>query len=152
MRLYIAGKMTWVPQFNFPAFDAFKASLVRAGHDVVSPAELDSPEDRARAMASPDGAPIHYESGMTHADFLARDIKIICDDGIEGVVVLPGTDWQNSTGAAWETFVAYRRGLPIYQWDAAYQELRRVPRITLFRAWCTEPLLTIAHSWEAVPA
>jgi len=138
MKVYIAGPMTYIPRFNFPAFDDMADRLRAAGHDPVSPAELDSPEDRARAYASPDGAPIHYESGMTHADFLARDIKIIADGGIEGVVVLPG--WSTSTGALWETFSAHLKGIPVYfpygsnpTWDGDGREvidLSPVPPLT----------------------
>lgn len=109
-RLYVAGPMTYYPQFNFPAFDAAANALRDAGFEVISPAELDDPEDRARAMASPDGAPMHYTYGKTHADFLARDLKIIADR-IDAIVVLPG--WSKSTGARIETFIGFAYGKPI---------------------------------------
>lgn len=134
-RLYVAGPMTYRPQYNFPAFDAMAASLERAGFAVVSPAELDSPEDRARALASPDGAPQTAEGfGKSWGDFLARDVKLISDGGIDGVVVLPG--WEHSRGARLETFVANAmNGLPIYTWDATYEELVPVSQLQLVKAW-----------------
>jgi len=111
-RIYIAGPMTYHPHFNFPAFIEAGQRLLAAGFDVVNPAELDSDEERAAAMASLDGHPIHYANGKTWGDFLARDVKLIADGGIEAVVCLPG--WEKSRGARLETFVAFLCGLPIY--------------------------------------
>jgi hypothetical protein len=143
LRLYVAGPMTGRPHFNFDVFDAMSEALRSVGYDVVSPAELDDPEDRARAMASEDGAPIHYTYGKTHADFLARDLKIIADQ-IDGIVVLP--EWETSTGARIETFIGASYGKPIWQFDGRY--LTRVPALTLFRAWTQEPGLSIYHGWH----
>ena len=146
MRVYVAGPMTYIPQFNFPAFDEAADALRAGGYEVVSPAELDDPEDRARAMASPDGAPMHYTYGKTHADFLARDLKIIADR-IDGIVVLPG--WEKSTGARIETFVGFAYGKPIAYIEAMSDMgpvLTDVPPIELFRAWTQEPDLSIYHS------
>lgn len=137
MRAYIAGSMTGIPQFNFPAFDALAADLRRNGHEVVSPAELDDPDDRAAALASPDG---HMHGGhhmnKTWGDFLARDVKLLADDGVEGIVVLPG--WERSRGARLETFVGFLCNLQAYTWDATYSELRRVPLLELARGWLSK--------------
>jgi hypothetical protein len=113
-RVYLAGPMTGIPQFNFPAFDAAAEELRGLGYDVVSPAELDSEETREAALASADGAPgSGSTTDETWGDFLARDVKLIADGGIEGVVVLPG--WQRSRGARLETFIARAlHGYPVY--------------------------------------
>ena len=119
--------MTGLPQFNFPAFDAASAELRAEGFDVISPAELDSPEHRAAAMASPDGNPTAYNSqtGETWGDLLARDVKLIADGGIEMVFVLPG--WQRSRGARLETFVARAlHGLPVLRLDGKPVNLLRL--------------------------
>jgi len=116
MKVYVAGPMTGIPQFNFPAFDAAAADLRARGYDVVSPAELDDPETREVALASPDGAPDSGSSnGETWGDFLARDVKLIADEGIEAIVCLPG--WERSRGARLETFVARLCDLRIYRYD-----------------------------------
>jgi hypothetical protein len=135
MRVYLAGPMTGIPQFNIPAFDAYAADLRLAGYDVVSPAELDDPETRAAALASPDGAPgTGSTNGETWGDFLSRDVKLIADGGIEGVVLMPR--WERSRGARLETYVAHAMlGLPVYTWDATYRTVRDVEFLDLVRAW-----------------
>lgn len=114
MKLYTAGPMTGIPQFNYPAFIKAAEDLRALGHEVISPAELDDPADRAAALASPNGLMSEFNSAssQTWGDFLARDVKLLADDGIEAIVVLPG--WKQSRGARLETFVAYMCGLPIY--------------------------------------
>ena len=135
MRVYIAGPMTGIPQYNFPAFDALAARLRRYDYEVVSPTELDDPEDRAMAMASPDGAPGSVSKSW--GDFLARDIKLIADGGIDLIVVLPG--WQDSRGARLETYVGNALcGVPVFlaRYDrSGWPVLDMVPPVTLIRAW-----------------
>lgn len=150
-RIYIAGPMTHIPKFNFPAFDDAAMRLRNAGFDVISPAELDDPVDRAAALASPDGSALDYGKGVkkTWGEFLARDVRLIADDGIEAIVVLPG--WEKSRGARLETFVANRLcDLPVYRLDGF--TLHPVSDIEMFRAWCAEPLLAIAHVFQKVEA
>lgn len=132
MRIYLAGPMTGIPQFNFPAFDAAAADLRDRGFDVISPAELDRPETRAAALASEDGSPgTGTTSGETWGDFLARDVKLIADAGLEAIVVLPG--WSGSRGARLETFIASAlNAIPVY----AYPTLTPVGRSVLNMAWC----------------
>jgi hypothetical protein len=118
VRVYLAGPMTGYPSFNFPAFDALARDLrlvvaapgVKA-YDVVTPSEM---EERDYAMASPDGAP-----DQKWGHYLSRDLRIIADDGIEGIVVLP--DWEKSRGARVETFIAFVLGLPIFKPHYDYQ-------------------------------
>lgn len=132
MKVYIAGPMTGIPQFNFPAFDAAANALRERGLEVISPAELDDEVDRAAAMASPDGSALSYGQGVkkTWGEFLARDVKLISDGGIEGIYVLPG--WERSRGARLETFVgAALNGIPVYDYTTGL----RVRPLTLVIAW-----------------
>lgn len=105
MKWYLAGPMSGIPQFNVPLFDRATAELRSRGMEIVSPAELDSPEVRAAALASVDGAPGPQGSvaGETWGDMLARDVKMIADE-LHGVILLPR--WWKSRGARLEVFVA----------------------------------------------
>lgn len=138
MRVYLAGPMTGIPQFNYPAFMAAAKDLRAVGHDVVSPAELDDPEDVEAALQSPNGlmSEFNAKSPKTWGQFLSRDVALIADGGIEGVYVLPG--WSKSRGARLETFVAKAMcGLPIFMYDgsAPYGLKGEVPVINLVQAW-----------------
>lgn len=128
MKVYLAGPMTGLPQFNFPAFDAASENLRARGFEVVSPAELDDPEDRVLALASSDGR--LKDVTKSWGQFLGRDIIIIMDGGIEAIFVLPG--WQRSSGARLETFVG-RAIKGIYVWDFETGEM--VSILDLTQAW-----------------
>lgn len=125
MKVYIAGPMTGIPQFNVPLFDRVAAELRSMGYDVVSPAELDSPEMRAAALESKDGAlaPLEQTTKETWGQVLARDVRVLSDQGIEGIVLLPG--WQKSRGATLESTVGLLNGLKFYQYvgDTQPEEL-----------------------------
>lgn len=112
---YLAGPMTGIPQFNFPLFLETAERLRAQGYDIVSPAELDSDETKAAAMASPDGAVgSGTTNGETWGDFLARDVKLVADE-VDGIIALPG--WEKSRGAVLETFVARLCGKPVWEVD-----------------------------------
>jgi hypothetical protein len=113
MRVYIAGPMSNLPQFNFPAFYAAAAELRTQGFEVVSPAELDDAEDKGAALLSKDGDP--KSASRTWGDFLARDVKLLADTGIEGIVFLPG--WHKSKGAKLEAFVGLLQGFQFWIYD-----------------------------------
>lgn len=133
IRVYLAGPMTGIAQFNFPTFD-HEAQKLRdvCGYEVISPAELDSPEHRAAALHSPDGEPTAYmeKTSDTWGQLLARDVRLIADDGIKAIFVLPG--WSRSRGARLETFVGRALcGLPVYR----VGNHSRVPFLRLVLAW-----------------
>lgn len=112
MKLYLAGPMTGIPQFNFPMFDRVAAALRAMGHEVINPAEEDSPEVRAAALASATGSLADLApTGETWGDMLARDVKIVADQ-CDGIAVLP--NWQTSRGALLEAVVAYLCGKPMF--------------------------------------
>lgn len=103
-KIYLAGPMSGIPQFNFPAFYAAAKVLREQGFEVVNPAEIDDAEDAGAALRSPDGDPNNRAVvKKSWGDFLSRDVKLLADTGIEGIVFLPG--WQKSKGARLEAFV-----------------------------------------------
>lgn len=110
MRLYLAGPMSGIEQFNFPAFYDAAEILRAAGHDIVSPAEMDAEDGiDAEALASADGDA--KKLSLTWAQLLSRDVNIIgdeTDDKIDGIVFLPG--WIRSRGARLEAFTALLSG------------------------------------------
>lgn len=135
MKLYICGPMSGLPQFNIPLFDTTAAELREENFEVVSPAELDSPEMRAFAIASPDGQmPADGKiAGESWGDVLARDVRLIHNE-IDGIVVLPG--WHKSRGARLECFVGLLTGKQFFRYNFperfpepyAIDEVRRLIR------------------------
>lgn len=115
MRVYIAGPMTGIPLFNFPAFDAARDRWKEAGHDVISPADLTRSywreqfgEDFDPASTRPDIA----AGGDIYREFLKEDVRAITE--CDGIALLSG--WRKSKGVALELTVA--RGLGLIEFDA----------------------------------
>jgi hypothetical protein len=109
--------MSGIPQFNYPRFTEV-AEILREeyGHEVLNPAEMDSPEAQEAALASPNGDFSELRAGgcdETWGDFLREDVKIIADE-VDGVVLLE--NWEPSRGVRLEAFVAASVMKPVYQW------------------------------------
>jgi nucleoside 2-deoxyribosyltransferase len=82
-KIYLAGPMSGLPEFNFPAFNTEAARLRSLGFNVVNPAEINRP-------------------GEARVECLRRDIPELlkCDT----VAFLPG--WEDSEGARMELCIA----------------------------------------------
>jgi len=95
VRVYIAGPMTGLPEFNFPAFHKAAAAWRAAGWTVLNPAE------------SFDGA-----TDLPYKDYAAHDVGLIrtCD----AIAMLPGWDGPNARGSVWEREIALLLGLTVY--------------------------------------
>jgi hypothetical protein len=118
---------------NFPAFYVAAKVLREIGYDVVSPAELDDPHDAGIALSSPDGISNHPTK--TWGDFLARDVKIIADGGIQGIIFLP--DWETSRGARLEASLGLlQSGFAFFQYSNGhvYTLSRRAVAWSIFNA------------------
>lgn len=145
MKAYLAGPMSGIPQFNFPMFhSAAKVLRERHGFNLISPAEQDSPSVQKAAMASVDGK---YDAsgkvgGETWGDMLARDVKMLADDGIQGIVLLPG--WEKSKGARLESFVGTLCKLSFFEYVPDGQMV--IPRTT---RWVHEHLLDANPNLDA---
>jgi hypothetical protein len=115
MKIYLAGPMSGIPQFNFPAFEEAATAMRATGIDVVSPHEQDAPETRAMAWASPDGVLTKDSGAESWGTCLSRDVKIVADE-VTGVVFLPG--WQRSRGAKLEALTALMCGHSFFAYEA----------------------------------
>jgi hypothetical protein len=89
--LYIAGPMTGLPEYNFPAFHAAADQLTAAGYEVLNPAR--------RAV----------DPGRTWADYLRDGIRDVTD--ADGLALLDG--WMASRGARLELTVATGLDMPV---------------------------------------
>lgn len=98
-RLYVAGPMTGLPEFNYPAFNTAADRLRDAGFPVLNPAETD-PDDYPHAY---DGPTPPWKWWLRQA--LAMVIQA------DAIAVLPG--WESSKGARLEVHVATELGMPV---------------------------------------
>lgn len=114
MKVYLAGPMSGYPAFNFPAFRAATEQLRKLGWEVVSPAEEDHKSSvGVIAEASKNGDP--KDLPETWGQILARDVQLLADTGIQGIVFLPG--WTDSRGARLEATVGMlQKGFLFYNW------------------------------------
>lgn len=109
MKLYIAGPMTGLPDFNYPAFFQAAEKLKAAGVTPINPARSDG------------------RTGCTSwLDFMRASLHDIAE--CDGIATLPG--WEHSRGAALEVFVAQSLGLPVKPLGVWRAELRRAREST----------------------
>jgi len=107
--VYIAGPMTGIEQYNFPAFDKAAKFFRNLGWTVVSPADA----DRDAGM-HPDQLPFNHDwsqlpDACSTRQFAQRDMPLLmsCD----AIAMLPG--WVDSSGAMAEWGVAAWIGMPV---------------------------------------
>lgn len=112
-RVYVAGPMRGIAEFNFPAFDTVTAWLRRRLYTAWSPAEHDRENgfDPAGLTGNEDLA----ELGFSLRDALATDLEYITQQA-DGIALLPG--WRQSSGARAEVATAAALGLLATEIDA----------------------------------
>lgn len=96
-RLYIAGPMTGLPDFNFPAFHAAAFALRALGFEVENPAE--NPEPSCKSWLG----------------YMRMAVAQVAK--VDAVVLLPG--WEDSRGAKVEYQLAVGLGLIVLPLDFA---------------------------------
>jgi hypothetical protein len=99
MKIYLAGPMSGIPEFNFPAFNLAAARLRAEGHSVFNPAERDNERhgtDISKGNPTGDQAVAAKEHGFSLRDALADDTRFICLEA-DAIALLPG--WEKSPGA-----------------------------------------------------
>jgi hypothetical protein len=112
MRIYLAGPMRNIPEFNFPAFHSYAAKLRAEGHQVFNPAERDAERDGKNwDKEAPDGdLKVATAKGFDLRVALGDDLAFICRDA-DAIAVMPG--WERSKGATAEKATADALGLRV---------------------------------------
>lgn len=108
-RAYLAGKMTGMPEMNFPAFRAAAVDLRAKGWSIFNPAENCGDQSKTRE------------------EYITMDIRAIVGgehfDKMDAVVVLPG--WEQSRGARLEVETALQCGVEVL-WAYTLQPVTRL--------------------------
>lgn len=113
MKVYLAGAMRGIPEFNYPAFHDAARLLRSAGHEVFSPAEADMEvygTDISKGNVNGCEAQAAKDHGFDIRKALGIDLAWICAHA-EAIALLPG--WENSKGAKAERATAEALGLKI---------------------------------------
>jgi hypothetical protein len=95
-RIYIAGPMTGLPDFNYPAFNAAAAAWREAGWTVINPAEA-----------------FDGDKGKPYTEYVRHDLRAL--RVVDAIAMLPGWDGPNARGSVWERFIVTDLfGMPAY--------------------------------------
>ena len=111
IRVYLAGPMRGLPEWNFPAFDAAAERLRAMGLVVYNPADI----SRAQGF-SPD-QPFGPDQLRKSLQIDIWHLLYHCDR----LAALPG--WQHSEGARIEVALARALGMPVFALDCSDQPL-----------------------------
>lgn len=112
-KVYIAGPMSGLPEFNFPAFFAAEAKLTAEGWTVFNPANKEQEKELDAEAYTKGDQVLAAEKGFDFRDCYLWDVtKVIEGDAI---YMLPG--WEASPGARGEHAVAcaMKKHFPDYQ-------------------------------------
>lgn len=91
MKVYVAGPMSGLPEFNYPAFFHASAKLEEVGIEAINPARTRPPECK------------------TWLDFMRHSLRDLAD--CDGICALSG--WGDSRGASLEVHIARSLDLPV---------------------------------------
>lgn len=104
-KIYIAGPMSGLKDFNFPAFFEAERQLESLGYEVINPAH----NDGATVQEALESAGTPESPNKLWSYYMKRDLPHVMD--VDMLCVLPG--WQKSKGATLEVTVAKALGLPL---------------------------------------
>lgn len=112
MKIYLAGPMRGIKDFNFAAFDSAARTLRDCGFIVFNPADGDRDAHPADVFVSATGDDAEAAAkGFSLRDALAADTQWIAKHA-DAIALLPG--WENSKGARAEHALACALDLEIY--------------------------------------
>ena len=113
MKVYIAGPMTGLEDFNYPAFKKAAWQVGIAGHDPTNPHTLNEAVN-FDAFDYPTGDPAAAaRDGFDIRAAARRDLLALTE--CDAIYLLPG--WENSAGARAEKAVADWLGLAEFKMD-----------------------------------
>jgi hypothetical protein len=92
--IYVAGPMSGLPDFNYPAFNAAAEQLRQRGYKVLSPVDAEVENTTGQ----------HQEWGW----YMRRALRMVLD--ADALALLPG--WEASRGATLEVHVADALKMP----------------------------------------
>jgi hypothetical protein len=118
-KVYLAGPMSGIPEFNFPAFARYNQLLTEAGLVVVDPAQHDLENGHTVEEIAKKGPEFRHE-------MLAWDFDQIINE-VQGVVLMPG--WHESKGARAEAMLAQMIGKSVFLIVESENELGLAPLI-----------------------
>jgi hypothetical protein len=114
-KVYVAGPMRGIPEFNFPAFHAAADMLRQIGCTVFNPAAKDNERhgtDISKGNAAGCEEIAAKQHGFNLREALGLDLAWICAEA-DAVALLPG--WQKSKGATAEKATAEALGLLVVE-------------------------------------
>lgn len=118
-KIYLAGPMTGLPNFNFPAFDYAAKKLREQGFVVFSPAERDREVygDVIEDNKTGDIVEAVAKAKFNAAETMEADTCWICRHAT-AIALLPG--WEKSRGVGVELALARYLGLTVIELGSEY--------------------------------
>lgn len=121
-KVYLAGPMSNLPEFNFPTFFKAEKELQDRGYEVFNPARHDTDKYGASTFKQCSTGnhnelkEVLKDRTPTYRDFMKVDLNWIIDNA-DAIALLPG--WENSKGANAEVALAKCLGLEFIYLDTA---------------------------------
>lgn len=119
VKVYIAGPMTGLPKWNFPAFFEAEEQLEALGYEPINPAHTDG----ATVQEALDSAGTVDRPNNLWSYYMKRDLPNVMEADM--LCLLPG--WETSKGASLEVHVAKALGLPLM----VLRDGQLIPRVTV---------------------
>ncbi len=111
-KIYIAGPMRGIPEYNFPAFMEADDLLTLYGWITINPAQVDI--DRGFDPKTPQ----HTLTKKDLEDFIVRDIHLVMS--ADAICLLEG--WEHSKGVGVEIAIAHYCDIPIFFLNGALKQ------------------------------
>ena len=114
MRVYLAGPMRGIKEFNYPSFHTAAYRLRQLGHSVFSPAEKDIERHNGEDISvGTTGDLKEIEAkGFSLRDAIMDDLTYIAREA-DAIALLPG--WEKSSGVKVELALANFLGLKVWE-------------------------------------